>query len=258
MKAPILIVGIGELGGVFARAFLRSGHPVCPVTRQTDMTTIGEPFLNPELCLVAVGEKALPDILSGLPQNHRQNLGLLQNELLPNAWKAFQIDHPTVISVWFEKKKGQGIKILKPSPVFGPKATLIADALSALDIPCDILKQERDLVFELAVKNVFVFTINICGMKLGGTTGNLWSNHHSLAVKVADEVMRVQEKLTGETFSREHVYKKFEEGVSGDPNHKCTGRSAPGRLTRLISKAQKAGVEVPTIRDIQAIIENNR
>jgi len=33
MNPPIVIIGIGELGGVFARAFLYAGYPVYPVTR---------------------------------------------------------------------------------------------------------------------------------------------------------------------------------------------------------------------------------
>ena len=41
------------------------------------------------------------------------------------------------------------------------------------------------------------------------------------------------------------------EGIEGDPNHKCRGRSAPGRLERVISLADEAGLEIPRIRRIQ-------
>ena len=37
MKSPVVLIGIGEMGGVFARGFLRAGYPVYPVTRQTDL-----------------------------------------------------------------------------------------------------------------------------------------------------------------------------------------------------------------------------
>jgi len=40
MKKPIIIIGVGEMGGVFARAFLKEGHPVYPVSRQTDMPAL--------------------------------------------------------------------------------------------------------------------------------------------------------------------------------------------------------------------------
>ncbi len=32
MQQPVVIIGIGELGGVFAGAFLKNGHPVYPIT----------------------------------------------------------------------------------------------------------------------------------------------------------------------------------------------------------------------------------
>lgn len=38
MNQPIVIVGIGELGGVFAKAFLRNGMPVYPVTRRMNIS----------------------------------------------------------------------------------------------------------------------------------------------------------------------------------------------------------------------------
>ena len=37
MKKPVVMVGVGEMGGVFARGFLRHGHPVYPVTRIMDI-----------------------------------------------------------------------------------------------------------------------------------------------------------------------------------------------------------------------------
>ena len=39
MKSPVVLIGIGEMGAVFARGFLRAGYPVYPVTRQTDPGT---------------------------------------------------------------------------------------------------------------------------------------------------------------------------------------------------------------------------
>ena len=36
MNKPVVIIGIGEMGGVFARGFLKSGHPVYPVNRSMD------------------------------------------------------------------------------------------------------------------------------------------------------------------------------------------------------------------------------
>jgi hypothetical protein len=51
MKQPIVIVGIGELGGVFSRAFLRNGLPVYPVTRSMNISEQASRIHQPELVL---------------------------------------------------------------------------------------------------------------------------------------------------------------------------------------------------------------
>jgi hypothetical protein len=246
----IVIIGIGELAGVFARGFLRYGHPVYPVTRQMRVSEIFQVVPEPELVLVAVAEKDFGRALKTIPHQLRDRIGLLQNELLPGDWKAHQIKNPTVISVWFEKKKYQDYKILIPSPVYGPKADLIADSLQCIDIPCKRLSSEDELLVELVVKNVFVFTINIAGLITGGTTGALWSAHKELALGVALEVIDLQEWLTGVKLERDRILDGLVAGINGDPDHKCTGRSAPDRLERCVELADKAGLEVPRIREI--------
>ena len=112
-KAPAVVIGIGEMGSIFARGLLRIGHPVYPVTRDTDMQALASEIPGPAIVLVAVGEAALPDILTQIPAHWSDKLALLQNELLPADYA--HLTDPTVISVWFEKKKGQDSKVLIPS-----------------------------------------------------------------------------------------------------------------------------------------------
>ena len=57
MNQPIVIVGIKELGTVFARAFLRNEYPVYPVTRSMNISDQADNIPQPELVLVAVAEK---------------------------------------------------------------------------------------------------------------------------------------------------------------------------------------------------------
>jgi hypothetical protein len=190
--------------------------------------------------------------MAAIPAQWRNRLGLLQNELLPRDWESFNIKDPTVISVWFEKKKGMDCKVLIPSPVYGPKAQLIADALKGIDIPCNVLSSEQDLLYELVLKNVFVFTINIAGLVLkeGTTTEILWTQHNEMAREIAGEVIDVQEFLTGVSFQRERLIDGFAKGIKGDPNHKCRGRAAPGRLNRVIAVAGEAGLRIPRVMEI--------
>ena len=252
MKPPIVIIGIGELAGVFARAFLRNGHPVYPITRNMNIAGEAENLPEPELVLVAVAEKDFHPVMETIPDRWRNKLVLLQNELLPRDWEAYDIEYPTVISVWFEKKKGMDFNAILPSPVYGTMADLIAESLEQIEIPCKILGSKNDLIFELVLKNVFVFTINIAGLVLeeGTTTSMLWQKHQKLTLDVADNVIDLQEFVTGKTFSRDRLREGLLAGIKGDPNHKCKGRSAPGRLTRMVKLADDGGLKMQTIRDI--------
>ena len=252
MKQPVVVIGIGEMGGVFTRGFLRTDHPVYPVSRQTDINYVAKAIPNPLLVLVAVGENDLHPVLKTIPVAWRDKIGLLQNELLPRDWLEHKLEKPTVIAVWFEKKKGQDFKVLVPSPVFGPSAPLIESALESLDIPCWELTDKAELDFELVRKNVYILTTNICGLVVGGTVDELWNKHQELARQVADEIMDIQAWLVGHHLERERLIDGMVEAIQGDLEHKCMGRSAPARLARAIAYADEAGLKVPKLREIHA------
>jgi hypothetical protein len=150
--------------------------------------------------------------------------------------------------------------VLLPSPVYGSKAELIAESLAGIEIPCNILSTADDLVFELVRKNVFVFTINIAGLILeqGTTTSMLWQLHEKLARDVARDIIVLQEFASEKSFSRERLLDGLVAGIEGDPQHKCKGRSAPGRLARALETADRAGIDVPMIRDIQRRLESRK
>jgi hypothetical protein len=254
MNQPVVIIGMGELGGVFAKSFLRNGCPVYPVVRSMNMSEEAEIMPNPQLVLVAVAEKDFQSVMANIPSQWKNRIGLLQNELLPRDWMSHDIENPTVLSVWFEKKKNMDYKVLIPSRLYGPKAELIAESLSGIQIPCMVLNGEDDLLYELVRKNVFVFTINIAGLALedGATTYTLWTKHNKLALKIANEVIDVQEWLTGASFRRQRLIDGFEEGIRGDPDHNCMGRAARERLVRIIAAADAADLKIPGIRSINS------
>ncbi|MBT8438632.1 MAG: hypothetical protein KJO91_02815, partial [Gammaproteobacteria bacterium] len=174
MKQPVVVIGMGEMGSVFARGFLRSGHPVYPVTRDVNIDELANQIMDPLLVLVAVGEAALQDVLKTIPAAWTDRLVLLQNELLPRDWA----DYPesTVISVWFEKKKGQDSKVILSSPAYGKMADALKQAMASIEIPVRVLENDEQLLFELVVKNLYILTSNIAGLKTGGTVGELWSD----------------------------------------------------------------------------------
>ena len=250
MDKNVVIVGIGELGSVFARGFLRMGLTVIPVVRGMEVTNVVEKNSTPELALIAVAEKDIDPILSDFPEVWKSRAGLLQNELLPEQWEKHNFEDPTVISVWFEKKKGMDTKVLLPSVIYGPQATLMAEALKYLSIPTRILDNQQALLLELVVKNVFVTTINIAGLMVGGTTGELWEKHRQLSTNIAKEIIQLQNKISGALFSETELIDRFEQALNSDPNHKCMGRAAQHRLKRTVQLASDLKIELPHVETI--------
>ncbi len=250
MKDPVVLIGIGEMGGVFARGLLRAGHPVYPINRGDDAGVLAAGSPQPALVLVAVAEKDLHPCLETLPDVWKDRIGLLQNELLPRDWQRHGIEQPTVISVWFEKKPGQDVKVLVPSPVRGPQAGLLVEALGRLDIPALCIDNDEDMLFELVRKNLYILTTNIAGLETGGTVQQLWGEYSSLMNRVFDDVLRIQEYLTGRNFDRDRLLASVLEAFDGDPDHRCMGRSAPARLQRALEIAREGGIEVPELQRI--------
>ena len=250
--ATAVVIGMGEMGGVFARALLKSGHIVVPVTRNTDLEATSAAFPQPDVVLITVAESDLADVLSSLPPSWKRRAALLQNELMPRDWEAHGIVDPTVAVVWFEKKPGQDVKVIIPSPIGGPYAAQLSAALTTLDIPCTVVADAAELIAELVTKNVYILTVNIGGLTTGGTVADLWNNHRPLAAEVANEVLAIQAWLAGQELDGERHIAGMAEAIAGDPEHKATGRSAPARLTRALHNAAHAGIETPRLQAIAA------
>jgi len=255
VNKSVVIVGMGEMGRVFARGFEHEGYSVHALRRGDSMAAAASEFSDPELVLIAVGEADLQAVLADIPEVWRDRIALLQNELLPADWKQHGLD-PTVISVWFEKKKDQDVKVLIPSPVYGRHAQLLVDALAGIDIPARVLKDEAELLYELILKNVYIITTNIAGLSVGGTVGELWQNHRELTQVIAREVMQLQFAMTGETFEPGRLMDGMIEAFNGDLNHKCMGRSAPARLERALKLAKQYKLEMPMIEQVNLTLKN--
>ena len=246
----VVVIGLGQLGRVFAGGLLRSGHTVVPVNRADDMLTVAHAHPEPALVLVAVGENDLQPVLAALPGVWRPHVALIQNELLPRDWEKYRYSDPTVISVWFEKKKGIDARPLIASPVAGPGAGLLCRALTSIDLPCREIARGDALLFERVRKNGYILTTNIAGLRTGGTVAELWAQHEAFTRQVANEVMDIQDALTGVAHDRDRLIAGMLEAFDGDPNHGCTGRSAPARLARAIGHADAFGLAVPTLRGL--------
>lgn len=252
MSKSVVVIGLGEIGSVFARGFLRSGFTVHPVIRGVKMQTVADEITSPELVVVAVGETDLHEQLSNIPDNWKDRLVLLQNELLPSDWGKYALK-PTVISVWFEKKKGQDSKVIIPSPIYGQHAQFVVDALASIDIATVVVADELALLNELVLKNIYILTTNIAGLEVGGNVGQLWEEHADVANAVASDVIRLQEILTGKALDKQALIDGMVNAFNGDKEHMCMGRSASDRLQRALVLAEKHNLLLPTLERISKL-----
>lgn len=249
MKPPVVVIGMGEIGSVLARGYLKLGHPVYPVLRGMGVFEQADNIPEPMAVIVAVGENDLQATLSIMPDKWRSKLILIQNELLPRDWQPHHIE-PTVISVWFEKKKGQDVKVVVPSTIYGALADSLAAALATLDIPSTLIADAETMTFELVRKNYYILTSNIAGLRTGGTVGELWQQHQDFAKQVITDVHVIQEYLVGNSLDKERLTAAMVTAFEGDLQHGCMGRSAPARLQRALDIADEAGLVVPTLQEI--------
>ena len=252
MKNSVILIGAGEIGGVFARGLLKTGHPVFPVTRKIKLTDVYKEVSDPKAVIVSVGEKDIDDVLKNIPNELHNKLVLVQNELLPKDWEKYNIENPTVISIWFEKKYPNDYKVIIPSPVYGAKAGLVSESLGALNISTKIIESYDDLIKELVIKNLYILTVNIAGLKVGGTVGELWKNYRQLAEDIASDVLDIQFRLIGKELDRRMLVDGMVEAFKGDLNHKCMGRSAPARLERAIKLADALYLDIKTLRGVNS------
>ena len=250
MKAPVVVIGMGEIGAVFARGFLKCGHPVYPLRRDDSINELQAAIEVPAAVIVAVGERDLQSVLKQIPEQWLSVLVLLQNELLPRDWSNLSVE-PTVISIWFEKKKGQDSKVIIPSPAYGALSQLLHDALASIDIAVKVVADQPSMLSELVVKNLYILTSNIAGLEVGGNVGQLWSDHRDMAEAVIDDILLIQEKLSGQVLKKAELVDLMLVAFNGDPEHMCMGRSAPARLQRALDQAEEFGIKLkklPTIK----------
>lgn len=257
MKAPIFVVGLGQLGVAFAEGFLKLGYPVVPILRGEKISTAVSEHGAPELVLLAVGEDDLPHVIEQLPESLHHSVVLLQNELRPHSWQQkLGVVTPSVVIVWFEKKPGRIAQTVLSSVVFGPKQDVLLAAFEKMQLPARKVTTHEQLSHELAVKNLYILGLNLSGLVTQGTAGELLDRHFDSFSKIRDELIVLEQKALRSapeaefsqiSLSREHLISDLHAAIMADPAHGCAGRSAPRRLERTLALASSLHVSVPTI-----------
>lgn len=255
MSEHIVVVGMGQLGAVFAEGFLRTGHSVTPVLRGGDVAHACEQT-RPEAVLVATGEDDLGDVLTRLPASVRDRALLIQNELRPEKWQQHHLE-PTLGIVWFEKRKGKQPNVVLPTVLFGKQTALLEEALTALELPHRTIHTNEELAHELVLKNLYILGLNLAGLRVGGVAKELLTIHRAFFDDVIGEILPLEGALldTVPPFSsamldKTRLLKDLERAILADPEHSCSGRSAPRRLERTLKDAERLSMKTPILRQL--------
>lgn len=245
----VVIVGMGQLGALFAEAISARGHEVFAVRRADahDLTRA------PDLVLVATGEDDLAGALEAIPLAWRDRVALVQNELAPDLWRAHGVERPTIASVFFEKKKDRAPKVVLPTPIAGPHAALLVDALTHAGLAAEVAA-ESAIPAVLFEKNLYILVSNLAGLACppGTTTAQLLEAHGPLARDVFRDVVAVERARLGVSISDDDAWRALERAFRADPDHVASGRSAKARLARTLARAESRALEVPMLRALTA------
>ncbi|MFT5359018.1 MAG: hypothetical protein ACI9KE_006260 [Polyangiales bacterium] len=255
-----VIVGLGQLGGVFAHGLLRTGHRIVPIRRSESVDSIQDE--DPSLVLIAVGEGDLQNVLPQVPEAWRSRVGLIQNELLPGSWSALGDVNPTVAVVWFEKKAPIAPHVIRPTPIAGPNALRLVNALASLNIAAEEI-DESALPAALVLKNVYILTANVGGRGApkGATTGELWTDDRERTQRLAEDVLTLQKAMlcasghskAAAALDDDALMRELGETLMADPHHGACGRSAPARHQRALTLAHTHGLTLPALAEARVL-----
>lgn len=255
MTEHVVVVGMGQLGALFSEGFLRTGRSVTPVLRGGDVRAVCEKA-KPDAVLIATGEDDLDNVLGRLPPCARDRALLIQNELRPEKWQKHEID-PTICIVWFEKRKGKPPSAVLPTVLYGKHSALLDETLRVLELPHRIIDSREKLAHELVLKNLYILGLNLTGLRAGGVAKDLRSKHQELFRSVIAELLPIEKaalcetpSFSGARLDEARLLEDLDGAILADPEHTCSGRSAPRRLTRTLENAARFGIKTPILTQL--------
>ncbi len=154
------VIGVGQIGGVFAQGALRLGARVQAFTRQRPLTSQDQ--LEPdELIVVSTPEGEHERVFAAIPESLYSHVCLVQNELLLIG--AEQLTSANWGMIWFSKKAGTGIDVCGTNAFVGPQAEAFAEVLRASNLEAETVRAaERGRI--AAEKYAFILALNALGL----------------------------------------------------------------------------------------------
>jgi len=154
-----LVIGVGQLGALFAEGLERAGWDVTCAGREWSGAI---PATGP--IWVCVGEESLRSVVAKIPKAERARVIVCQNEVFPSTLAELGLEAATVLIVWFNRKAGATPKLGPTDIVVGPQSPAVQAAYEALGIPLRGLDEGESLAGALAVKYAFILGINTLGV----------------------------------------------------------------------------------------------
>ncbi len=242
----IIVMGLGELGQLYATAALKAGLRVTPLTRSTSRedALANLPPYTP--VLVAVGEKDLESAVNSLPATRRDALILLQNELFPSQWERLS-KQPTIMIPWLLKKKGEPLLVARSTPVYGPEAELVETLHQVLGFQAQRLTGEQALRQAVVDKYAFILCVNALGLVRDLTLGEWLASDPAHVAALSREAALLGEKLASTQVDVEQTMREVRAGIEAMGGMRAKGRTAQERVLRALEHAKHWGVAVPAL-----------
>lgn len=247
----MIVVGLGELGQLYASAALKLGLRVTPLLRKSPREDALSGVSETAPVLVAVGENDLNQALSSLPAQRLAQLILLQNELFPSTWRAFT-PNPTVMVPWLLKKKGEPLLVARSTPVFGQHAELVEKLHVALGFQAERLPTAVALHQAIVDKYAFILTVNALGLIRDVTLGEWLSQGPEQVDAFAREAALLGERLVGQPVDLTQTLREVRSGFQHMGGMRARGRTAKARVLRAVEHATSFSFETPALQRLSA------
>jgi hypothetical protein len=246
-----IVFGLGQLGRLYGAGALRLGSRVTPINRNRCVDEVWRSTPGDAPILVAVGEADLSHAIESIPEQRRDHIILMQNELFLPGLESMGLNNSTVAVIWLSQKKGRLTEIARDSFVHGRHAQWFQRVHQVLDIPMVSSDEKADLELELIAKYTFILTINVLGLVDNITLGEWLKRDSALVTQIAQDAQRLGEAYSNQEVNSKAVTSIVEEAMAGLCHYPAKGRTAKQRLLKAQKDARQLNVELPGIERLK-------
>jgi hypothetical protein len=247
----MVVLGVGELGKLFAGAALAEGLQVTPITRGVTPAHVLSARPPHAPILVSVGEDALERALDSLPASRHDDAVLVQNELWPSVWQSRGF-RPSLMLPWVLQKPGLPRTVVGTTPVFGAHADLLGALCRRLAIPSAPIT-EPEVPQALADKYTFILVINALGCWRDELLGRFLADAQPQITALCQEASALSAALLGAPVDPARSHRLTLDAMAAMASVRARGRTASARVARALGHAADHGLDVPALRASLAV-----